>query len=142
MPWEPQRDRPVKVLITRLVTWWTFHITPAAKDARGWKGPAKIIDNTNLTRGTFAVRYQRDMPIEVRLQDVRRNLDYLSLTAAPTSPQDAGLADWERIRTVVDESPAVCFSADGNGPQKLTSVTNALIMILPWLTHSPVQHCN
>ena len=80
------------------------HRTPVVTDASGWKGPAEIIDNTNLTRGTFAVRYQRDMTREVRLQDVRRHLDYLSLMAAPTSPLDAGLADWERVRTLVDES--------------------------------------
>ena len=53
-----------------------FHRTAPTKDASGWKGPAKIIDNTNITRGTLTVRYQRDMPIEVRLQDVHRHLDY------------------------------------------------------------------
>ena len=80
------------------------------------------------------------MPIEVRLQAVRRHLDYLSLMVAPASPLDAGLADWERVRTSVDESLAgkivqIGMTLAAQGWQKLTSVTNALIMTLPWLTH-------
>eukprot|EP00969_Alexandrium_andersonii_P041951 1840316-Alexandrium_andersonii.AAC.1 len=35
-----------------------------AKDTSGWKGPAKVIDISNISRGSITVRYQRDMPIE------------------------------------------------------------------------------
>ena len=59
-----------------------FHQAPSTKYVSGWRGPANIIDNTNITRGTLTLRYQRDMPIEVRLQDVRRHLDYFSFMAA------------------------------------------------------------
>ena len=80
------------------------------------------------------------MPIKVRLQDVCRHLDYLSLMAAPTSPLDAGVADWERVRVLVDESPVgklvqMGMALTTQGWQKLTSVTNALIRTPPWLTH-------
>merc|ERR1711978_608802 len=34
-----------------------YHRVPSSKDASGWRGPAKIIDNTNFTRGTVTVRY-------------------------------------------------------------------------------------
>ena len=91
-----------------------FHRAPSTKDASGWRGPAKIIDNTNITRGTLTVRYQRDMPLEVRLQDVRRHLDYFSFVAAKSSPLDAGLAEWAKIRTLVDDLPSGKASAGRN----------------------------
>jgi len=69
-----------------------FHRAPSTKYASGWRGPANTIDNTNITRGTLTLRYQRDMPIEVRLQDVRRHLDYLSFMPTKSSPMDAGMA--------------------------------------------------
>ena len=47
-----------------------FHRMASSRDARGWKGPAKVIDNTHITRGTITVRYQRDFPIECRVQDI------------------------------------------------------------------------
>ena len=33
-----------------------FFRTQSTKDVSGWKGPAKIIDNTNISRGTVTVR--------------------------------------------------------------------------------------
>ena len=75
-----------------------FHRAPSAKYVSGWKGPAKIIDNTNLTRGTLTIRYQRDLPIEVRLQDMRRHLDFFCLLSAPNSLLDAGRAEWAKTK--------------------------------------------
>ena len=63
-----------------------FRRTASTNDASGWKGPAKLIDNTDITPGTLTVSYQRDMPIKVRLQDVRRHLDYFCFMAAPHTP--------------------------------------------------------
>ena len=48
-----------------------FHLAASTKDASSWKGPARVIDNTNIARGTLTIRYQRDMPSKVRLQVVR-----------------------------------------------------------------------
>ena len=79
-----------------------FHRTASTKDASSWKGPAKVIDNTNITRGTLTIRYQRDMPIEVRLQDVRRHLDYFCFLAGQFSPLDPGADKWAHLRAVVD----------------------------------------
>ena len=39
-----------------------FHRGQGSKDTSGWKGPARVIDNTNLSRGTVTVRFQRDLP--------------------------------------------------------------------------------
>ena len=52
-----------------------LHMSVAGKD-----------HNTNITRGTLTARYQRDLPIEVRLQDVRRHLDFLFPGNAKISP--------------------------------------------------------
>ncbi len=52
------------------------HRASCTKYVSGWKRPAKIIDSTNITRGILTVRYQRDRPIEVRLPDVRRHLEF------------------------------------------------------------------
>ena len=45
------------------------------KDVTSWKGPAKVIDNTDIERGIVTIRYQMDLPIEVRLQDIRQHLE-------------------------------------------------------------------
>ncbi len=50
-----------------------FYRPPSSKDVSGWTGPAKIIDVSNLARGTVTIRHRYDMPIEVRLQDLRRH---------------------------------------------------------------------
>ena len=81
-----------------------FHRTSSTKDASSWKGPAKVIDSTNMTRGTLTIRYQRDMPIEVRLQDVRRHLDYCCFLAGQYSPLDPGSDTRAHLRAVVDGS--------------------------------------
>ena len=60
---EPKRDRLVRVSVFNFGDLADVHRTPVVTDASGWKGPAEIIDNTNLTQGTLAVRYQRDLPI-------------------------------------------------------------------------------
>eukprot|EP00969_Alexandrium_andersonii_P250197 11056756-Alexandrium_andersonii.AAC.1 len=51
-----------------------FHRSGGAKDTSGWKGPAKVRDVSSVSRGSITIRFQRDLPIEVRLQDVRRHL--------------------------------------------------------------------
>eukprot|EP00969_Alexandrium_andersonii_P113919 5035687-Alexandrium_andersonii.AAC.1 len=45
-----------------------FHRSGGSKDTSGWKGPAKIIDASNISRGSVTIRFQRDMPIEARPQ--------------------------------------------------------------------------
>ena len=67
-----------------------FHRASTTKDASSWKGPAKEIDTTNITRGTLTNRYQIYMQIEVRLQDVRRHLDYFCRVAGQYAPLDPG----------------------------------------------------
>jgi hypothetical protein len=114
-----------------------FHRAPFTKNASGWRGPANIIDNTNITRGTLTVTYQRDMPIEVRLQDVRRHLDYFCFMAAKSSPLDAGLAEWAKIRTLVDEQPPGKLAQLGmmfksRGWQATANVSQTLDTTLPW----------
>ena len=42
------------------------------------------------------------MPIEVRLQDVRRHLDYFCFLAGQHSPLDPGSDKWAHLRAVVD----------------------------------------
>eukprot|EP00969_Alexandrium_andersonii_P175923 7778985-Alexandrium_andersonii.AAC.1 len=60
-----------------------FHRAGGSKDTSGWRGPAKIIDASGISRGSVAARFQRDLPIGVRLQDVRRRLEYWTLQACP-----------------------------------------------------------
>ena len=72
------------------------------KDVTSWKGPAKVIDNTDIERGIVTIRYQRDLPIEVRLQDIRQHLEYLVFTAAHGSPTGGSRAEWGQIRVAVD----------------------------------------
>ena len=52
-----------------------FHRVMGSTDASVWKGPAKIIDTTNISRGTVTVRYMRDLPNEARVQDVIQHMD-------------------------------------------------------------------
>ncbi|MFM7985136.1 MAG: hypothetical protein ACKPKO_38040, partial [Candidatus Fonsibacter sp.] len=117
-----------------------FHRAPSAKYVSGLNGLANIIDNTNLTRGTLKIRFQRDLPIEVRLQDVRRHLDFFCFMAAPHSLLDAGRAEWARIRTMVDELPAgksvqVGMTFASCGGQSATTTTHVLGVSLAWLSH-------
>ena len=53
-----------------------YHRHQPNKDSSGWRGPAKVVDNTEIQRGIVIIRHQREMPIECRLQDVRRYLTY------------------------------------------------------------------
>ena len=71
----------------------------------GGKGPAKLIDNTNISRGTVTVRHERDFPSEIRLQDVRRHLEYLVLLAARGSLQEVGAVGWDDVRAALDRLP-------------------------------------
>eukprot|EP00969_Alexandrium_andersonii_P352148 15437035-Alexandrium_andersonii.AAC.1 len=41
-----------------------FYRAGGSKDTSGWKGPAKIIDASNISRGSVTIRFQRDLPIE------------------------------------------------------------------------------
>ncbi|MFM7989997.1 MAG: hypothetical protein ACKPKO_62850, partial [Candidatus Fonsibacter sp.] len=78
------------------------------------------------------------MPIEVRLQDVRR-LDFFCFMAAPHSLLDAGGAEWAKIRTMVDELPAGKSVQVGmnfvSGGQTATTTTRVLCIPLDWLSH-------
>ena len=82
-----------------------FFRTQSTNDVSGWKGPAKIIDNTNISRGTVTVRHERDFPIEVRLQDARRHLEYLVLLAARGSLREVGAVGWDDVRAILDRRP-------------------------------------
>ena len=75
-----------------------FHRVMGSKDASGWKGPAKIIDTTNISRGTVTVRYLRDLPIEARVQGVRQHMEHLVLWAHPGDAQEAACAEWAILR--------------------------------------------
>ena len=79
-----------------------YHWSTTSNDISGWKGPAKISDATNISRGEVTVRFQRDLPIEVRLQDIRRHLDCLVCIAAPDASPGGRQADTGSVRTVVD----------------------------------------
>ena len=117
-----------------------FHRAPSAKYVSGWKGPAKIIDNTSLTRGALTIRYQRDLPIEVRLQDIGRHLDFFCFLSAPNSLLDAGRAEWAKIRTMVDDLPMgksvqVGMTFTSCGWQSATTTTRTPETSLSWLAH-------
>ncbi len=78
-----------------------FYRPPASKDISGWIGPAKIIDISNISRGTITVRHRTEMPIEVRLQDLRRHLAFLVFLGAPHAPCTLVGSGWELIvRTI------------------------------------------
>eukprot|EP00969_Alexandrium_andersonii_P357717 15449417-Alexandrium_andersonii.AAC.1 len=39
-----------------------FHRSGGSKDTSGWRGPVKIIAASNISRGSVAARFQRDLP--------------------------------------------------------------------------------
>ena len=41
-----------------------FYRKASSKDAPGWKGPAKIVDNTNISRGTVTIRFKEICPLK------------------------------------------------------------------------------
>ena len=106
----------------------------------GWKGPARIIDNTNIACGTLTVCYQRDLPIKVRHQIMRRHLYFFCFLAAPQSPLDAGTAEMVRTRTRVDELPSgklaqIGMTRTSHGWPTTSSLTYRTAIKFPWLAH-------
>jgi hypothetical protein len=94
-----------------------------------------IIGNANITKGTQTLRYQREMPIELRLY--RRHIEFLSFMAAISSPLDAGMAEWSKIRTLVDDLPygkqaQIGMTFTSRGWQATGNLSQALDTTLPW----------
>ena len=87
------------------------------------------------------------MQIEVRLQDLRRHLDYFCFMAAKSSPLDVGSAEWAKIRTVVDEQPPGKLAQLGmmftsRGWQATATVSQTLDTTLPWFSCTVLQLAN
>ena len=54
-----------------------FFRKPINKDVSGWRGPARVVNVSNVTDGEISVHWQgRTMPC--RIQDLRRTLVYLA----------------------------------------------------------------
>ena len=64
--------------IGELVDIWR---APKSNDASGWRGPAKIVGVHN-DKGLVEVQYRREVPMRVRVGDVRRFMDFNALAFA------------------------------------------------------------
>ena len=47
-----------------------YYRKPGSKDTSGWKGPAKVVDITEMGRGILTVRFQRAVPINVQASEI------------------------------------------------------------------------
>ncbi len=79
-----------------------FYRPPSSKHVSGWSGPSRIIDVSNLARGTVTIRHRCDMPIEVRLQDLRRHLSFLVFLSAPHAACTLAGSGWDLIRKTIE----------------------------------------
>ena len=73
-----------------------------AKDATGWTGPATVVDNTHISRGTLTIRHIHGT-MEGRLADIRRHLPFLVFEAAVYAAYDASRSVWGYIRNAIEQ---------------------------------------
>ena len=76
----------------------------------------------------------------MRLQDIRRHLDFFCFLSAPNSLLGAGRAEWAKIRTMVDDLPTgksvqVGMTFTSCGWQSATTTTRTSETSLSWLSH-------
>ena len=78
-----------------------FHRKGGSKDATGWTGPATVVDNTHISRGTLTIRHLHGS-MEARLQDVRRHMPFLVFEAAVYAAYDSSRSVWGYIRNAIE----------------------------------------
>ena len=78
-----------------------FYRPPDSKDASGWIGPAKVIDPTHMERGTITIRHVH-RPIEVRIGDLRRHMQFLVFLSAVHSACYTKCTSWMGVKLAVE----------------------------------------
>ena len=91
-----------------------------AKDATGWTGPATVVDPTHIERGTVTIRHIH-VPMECRLQDLRRHQMFLVFLAAVHSAMGKSRTVWGYIRNAIEQLRSGVCLVLGSVLTKLTS---------------------
>ena len=109
-----------------------FYRPPSNKDTPGWTGPARIVDLTQIHRGTIGIDHQgRNMVCKIG--DLRRHLAYLCFEAAILSPVDQSLGIIATVKSLVErlvEGTILHFGLiktikqDGSASWQNSNVTN------------------
>ena len=78
-----------------------YYCLPTNKDTPGWTGPARIVDLTQIHRGTAGINHQ-GRNLTCRLGALRRHLSLLCFESALLSTTDHSLGTIPTVKALVE----------------------------------------